>query len=110
MPDSTNSPKQPAKVSELSTLISEPSGQIKSLMEQLSKINSLNKLLSHKLNVKLSQHYRVVNLQNNNLIIAADSPAWANKLRFQTPELLSSFRQSGYLGLSKIEIIVVPKS
>lgn len=96
-------------INELNSLISEPSGQIKSLLDQLSKINSLNRLLGHKLNVKLSQHCRVANLRNNTLVIAADSPAWSNKIRSQTPELLASFRQSGYFGLANIEIIVQPK-
>ncbi|TQV89839.1 DUF721 domain-containing protein [Aliikangiella coralliicola] len=93
----------------LNKLISDPSGDVKSLLDQLAKIQTLNNTLQSKLNATLSKHCRVVNLRKNTLVIATDSAAWANKIRFQTPDLLSFFRESGYFGLASIEVIVQPR-
>ncbi|WP_196137171.1 DUF721 domain-containing protein [Aliikangiella sp. G2MR2-5] len=93
----------------LNNLISEPSDQIKSLLDQLAKIQTLNNTLQSKLNATLSKHCRVVNIRKSTLVIAVDSAAWANKLRFQLPELIDHFRQSGYFGLANIEVIVQPR-
>jgi len=93
----------------LNELVSEPSGDIKALLDQLAKIQMLNNTLQSKLNATLSKHCRIVNLRKNTLVIAVDSPVWANKLRFQLADLLSFFRGSGYLGLANIEVIVQPR-
>lgn len=92
----------------LETLISEPTGDVKALLDRLAKIQKLNNTLHSKLNATLSKHCRVINLRKNTLIIAVDSPAWANKLRFQTTDLLSFFRKSGYFGMTNIEVITQP--
>lgn len=93
----------------LNKLISTPSGEIKSLLDQLAKIQTLNNTLQSKLNATLSKRCRVANLRKNTLVIAVDSAAWANKLRFQLPDLLTEFRNEGYFGLANIEIIVQPR-
>ncbi|MET1254046.1 DciA family protein [Aliikangiella maris] len=90
-------------------LISTPSGEIKPLLDKLAKIKTLNNTLEHKLNATLKKHCRVVNIRQNTLVIAASSPAWANKLRFQVTDLLEYFRKNGYFGLANIEVIVQPK-
>ncbi|MDH5433484.1 MAG: DciA family protein [Gammaproteobacteria bacterium] len=94
---------------QIDSLIAEPSGDIKSLLDRLDKIHILNNTLQCKLNATLSKHCRVVNVRQNILVIAADSAAWATKLRYQVTDLLSFFRQSGYVGLGNIEIIIKPK-
>ena len=89
-------------------LISDPNGEVKALLDQLAKIHTLNNTLHSKLNATLSKHCRVINLRKNTLVIAVSSPSWANKIRFQLPDLLSHFRENGYLGLVSIEVIVQP--
>jgi len=91
------------------TLISQPSGDVKVLLDQLAKIQTLNNTLQSNLNATLSKHCRVINLRKSTLVIAVDGPVWANKIRFELPELLSNFRNSGYLGLANIEVIVQPR-
>ncbi len=92
----------------LNTLISEPSGEIKSLLDQLSKINNLNKLLAKLLSQQSAKHCRVINLRQNILVIATDSALWFNKIRFQIPDLIEKIRKSGYVNIINIEIIVKP--
>ncbi|WP_444997579.1 DciA family protein [Aliikangiella sp. IMCC44359] len=93
----------------INNLISDPKDEIKSLLDRLAKIQALNNTLEAKLNATLSKHCRVINLRKNTLVIAASSPAWANKLRFQLTDLLAYFRESGYFGLANIEVIVQPR-
>lgn len=90
-------------------LINKPQGDIKALMDQLTKIKTINNSLHQTINPLLSQHCRVVNIRKSTLVIAVDSPTWANKLRFQLPELISYFRQNGFIGLGSIELIVQPR-
>jgi hypothetical protein len=92
----------------LNSLISEPSGEVKSLLDQLSKINQLNQLVTGLLNKSLAKHCRVINLRQNILVIATDSPLWLNKIRFQLPDLIEEIRNQGYVGLVNIEVIVKP--
>ncbi len=93
----------------INKLINQPQGDIKALMDQLTKIRTINNNLHQTINPLLSQHCRVVNIRKNTLVIAADSPAWANKLRFQIPDLISYFRQNGFISLANIDLIVQPK-
>ncbi|MGX5174680.1 DciA family protein [Aliikangiella sp. IMCC44653] len=93
----------------INNLVSAPNGEVKNLLDKLAKIQTLNNTLQSKLNATLSKHCRVINLRKSTLVIACNSSIWANKLRFQTNELLSAFRQEGYLGLANIEVIVQPR-
>ncbi len=90
-------------------LISAPNGDVKGLLDQLAKIQALNNTLHDKLNATLSKHCRVINLRKSTLVIAVDTPAWANKLRFQLTDILSAFREKGFIGLANIEVIVQPR-
>ena len=90
-------------------LINQPQGDIKALMDQLTKIKTINNSLHQTIDPLLSQHCRVVNIRKTILVIAVDSPVWANKLRFQLPDLISHFRQNGFISLANIELIVQPR-
>lgn len=93
----------------LNKLIDTPSGDVKALLDRLAKIQALNNTLQDKLSATFLKHCRVVNLRKSTLVIAVDSPVWANKLRFKLNDLLNDFRESGYYGLASIEVIVQPR-
>jgi len=92
----------------VNSLLNQPKGDIKALMDQLTKIRTINNSLHRQINPLLSQYCRVVNIRKSTLVLAVDSPVWANKLRFQLPELLSYFRSNGFISLANIDIIVQP--
>lgn len=92
----------------LNDLISDPNGDVKALLDRLAKIEALNNTLIEQLPATLKKHYRVVNIRKNTLVIAANSPVWANKIRFQLPDLLVQFRDKGYFSVANIEVIVQP--
>jgi len=100
------SKKKPRKINQLLT---QPSGEVQVLMDQLAKIKTINSSLGQHISPPLSDHCRAVNIRKNALILAVDSPIWANKLRFQLPELLTFFRNNGFIGLANIEIIIQPQ-
>ncbi len=93
----------------INSLLNQPQGDVRALMDQLTKIETINNSLQLYINPPLSQHCRAVNIRKNTLILAVDSSIWANKLRFQLPELLTSFRSNGFISLANIDIIVQPK-
>ncbi len=93
----------------INNLLTQPKGDIRSLLDQLTKIKTLNNSLQQHINPIYSQHCKAVNLRKGTLVIAVDSPIWKNKLRFQLPDLLSDLRASGFLSLANIELIVTPK-
>jgi len=90
-------------------IIEQAHDELRGLLDQLNKIQTLNNTLQAKLNATLANHVRVVNLRNSTLVLAVDSPAWTHKVRFMLPELLSYFRQNGYPGLANIDLIVSPR-
>lgn len=93
----------------ISHLLNNPKGEVQALLDQLSRIEAINQSLPKLLGSGLSQHCHVINLRKNILVLAVDSPAWANKLRFQLPTLLDQFREQGFINLVNIEMIIQPK-
>jgi len=56
---------------------------------------ALDKMLREEIPAPLNDHCRTLNVSGTTLILAADSPAWAARLRFHTPQLvkiLSSYQ------------------
>ncbi len=99
------SKKRPQTVNKL---LNQPEGDIKSLLDQLTKIKTLNHSLQQHLNPTLLPHCKVVNIRKGTLVIAVDSSIWANKLRFQLPDLISHFRNNGFISLANIDVIIKP--
>jgi len=97
------------KPREINQLLTQPTGDIQALMDQLAKIKAINSILQKQISPPLSNHCRAVNIRKNALILSVDNPVWANKLRFQLPELLTFFRNNGFIGLVNIEVIVQPQ-
>ncbi|MDQ7048566.1 MAG: DUF721 domain-containing protein [Enterobacterales bacterium] len=93
----------------ISHLLNHPKGDVQALLDQLKRIEAINQCLPNLLGSALSQHCRISNIRKNILVLAVDSPAWANKLRFKLPQLLDQFRQQGFINLVNIEMIIQPK-
>jgi len=93
----------------VNTILTQPKGDIRALMDQLNKIRTINDSLQQCINPAYSEHCKAVNLRKGTLVIAVDSPAWKNKLRFQLPDLLNELRANGFLSLANIELVVNPK-
>ena len=61
------------------------------LMAQARLLTELDNQLQTLLAPPLQQHCRVLALREQVLVLAADSPVWAARLRFHAPQLLRQF-------------------
>ena len=93
----------------MDSLLQQPEGDVKALMDRLARIQTVNRDLKSYFNPTIAPHCRAVNIRKSTLVVAVDSPAWANKVRFQLSELLSHLRKNGFVSLANIELIVQPK-
>lgn len=92
----------------IENILTQPKGDVRALMDQLNKIQTINNSLQQHVNPVLSQHCRAINMKKGTLVLAVDSPIWVNKLRFQIPELLDELRKKGFASLANIELLVKP--
>ena len=69
----------------------------------------LEKRISGYLDPKLASHTRVANARDGILVLQADSPAWAARLRQQVPTLITRLRETGETGpVEQIRVTVRP--
>lgn len=66
--------------------------------------------LKRLLETPLNDHCQVLALRNQVLILAADSPVWAARLRFHIPRLVKQFSRLQTVPLSTIRVRVCPAS
>lgn len=55
-------------------------------------------------------HCRVANVRNHTLVLLADSPAWAARLRFHAPTILRKLELDHKLSLRRVQIRVDPEA
>ena len=62
------------------------------LVQHSGRLNELQRKLVDHLGPPLDQHCRIANYADTTLTLHTDSPAWAAKLRFVTPDILNYMR------------------
>lgn len=87
--------------------ILDTSQKLKFVVQQAKLLGKLNKAILAVLPSDLAAYCQVVNLQQNTLIIAAESAAWATTLRYQCPALLTALRDVAP-GIANIKVTVQP--
>lgn len=78
--------------------------RLQSVWRQAQQLAQLNTLVSSYLGSQLSQHCTIAGIKGEQLIVYADSPAWATRLRYQSTDLITTFKQ--HPELSRITQIV----
>jgi hypothetical protein len=73
---------QPLKINKLLG-----SGILASLLARSRELRRLDILLAELLPAPLNAHCRILSIRNSILVLAADSPVWAARLRFHAPQL-----------------------
>ena len=82
---------------------------LRQLMQRCEQLRALQRQLHQCLDLNLMGHCRLVNLQGQSLILAVPSPAWATRMRYQLPTLLSCLQaQQGMRHIKEIQIRVHP--
>jgi hypothetical protein len=82
--------------------------QYSRLVSQARVLMSLEKTLQELLPEPLKAHCRLLAIRENTLVLAADSPVWAARLRFHVPQLVKQFNRSQTVKLRTIQIRVRP--
>ncbi len=74
---------QPLKINKLPG-----TGRLSELLARSRDLRKMDILLTELLPAPLNAHCRILNIRNTVLVLAADSPVWAARLRFQAPQLV----------------------
>ena len=69
--------------------------QLKQLKDQTDRLRALDDQLKCHVQEPISQHMTLATIRDGCLVIQADSPTWAARLRFKTPEILASLADDG---------------
>jgi len=77
-----------------------------SVTEHALILQQLNGILQKILPEPLAQHCQVANIRSKTLVLAASSPSWSSRLRFQTPGILKALQQNYDLPVQNIRILV----
>lgn len=89
--------------------LSDSSSKLGQLIQHGNRLRELESQLTAHLGAPLNQHCRIANYANNTLTLHTDSPGWAAKLRFITPDILNFMRNKCHLSEIKtvrIRIII----
>jgi hypothetical protein len=79
------------------------------LLQHGARLQQLTTLVQTLLPAPCGQHCRVANLRDRVLALAADTPAWAARLRFHAPRLRRDLEQQATLRIDEIRVLVVPQ-
>ncbi len=84
-------------------------GKLQSLLERALYFEALSHILHEVLDPALAQHITLANLRGDTAVVAADTPAWLTKIRYQAPAILQQLKQQPGLGaINKVQFKVLP--
>lgn len=81
--------KQPGNLS-VRDALNAPDSELSRLTASVNKIQSFDRLLDSALDGTLRTHLRVANVRDDQLVLIADSPAWATRARLALPRILET--------------------
>jgi hypothetical protein len=99
-----NSPKP------LYKLLTGEKSQVADLVTTARKLRRLNHFLASVLDQPLTNHCQIARFEGDLLVLNADSPVWASRLRYYIPTLLTQLKQNipDLQGLKTIKITTTP--
>ena len=91
------------------TLLRADTSTLGRLMQHIDFLKGLEQKLGSFLGSTLNKHCNIANYANNTLILHADTPSWASKIRFNTPQILHFLqKECNLVSLKTIRIKVMP--
>ena len=92
-------------------LLADGGGTLRRLLGHAERLQRASQVLHAHLNAPLAQHCQVANIKDGVVVVHADSPAWAAKLRFHVAGMLGQFNKVQSFGTVRaIRIKVSPLS
>ena len=93
------------------TLLNADSGILRKLIQHIDLLKEIEQKLASFLGHPLSEHYIIANYANDTLVLYADTPSWASRIRYNTPQIMLFLQNEYGLGsLKTIRIKVTPSS
>jgi hypothetical protein len=89
-------------------LLGEPGSHLARLVSRAGRLAALDRDLRARLPRPLADHCQVANLRENSIILHADSPVWAARLRYQRAMLLEALAALGLPQVREVAIRVRP--
>ncbi|MDX1697493.1 MAG: DUF721 domain-containing protein [Thiohalobacterales bacterium] len=84
------------------------SGSLSPLLARARALTELDQRLQDLLPPALRPHCHVLSLHDRALILAADSPVWAARLRFHAPKLAKALSRGRAVSFSTVRVRVIP--
>jgi hypothetical protein len=78
------------------------------LLTRARELMALDKLLHELIPVPLNEHCNTLTISGTTLVLAADSPVWAARLRFHTPGLVKQLASYQPVNIRTVRIRVKP--
>jgi len=106
-----SSTKTPNEVKRIATLLQSRGGRLQPLLDRARLLQELNTNLREALGAPLGSHITLCDVHGELALLAADSPVWLTRLRYQAPAVLHALRQQpGLAGLRRVQFKVWPAS
>lgn len=83
-------------------------GSIAPLLARARALSELDQRLQDLLPPTLRPHCHVLSMHDQALILAADSPVWAARLRFHAPKLAKALSRGQAVSIRNVRIRVIP--
>ncbi|MEE9343388.1 MAG: DUF721 domain-containing protein, partial [Gammaproteobacteria bacterium] len=74
------------------------------LIAHTRKLNRIKACLTEILPEPVNSHFDILNVRDGVLILMTDSPAWATRIRFLEPQLISSLAEKRMLKVRQIQV------
>jgi hypothetical protein len=87
-------------------LLESRSGRLSPLLERVRLLQRAEHLLRETLGVDLGAHCRAGGLTGGRLVLLADSPVWATRIRYAVPALLERLEGEGDIPVREIQVRV----
>ena len=80
------------------------------ILERARKLARFEQAVLRLLPADLGAHCRVLNLKNETLVLSTTTPAWAGRLRFAVPELLTQLKRQHHMEIRQVELKIHPEA
>ena len=82
--------------------------QVSRLLASASVIEKLDAIVHELIPSPLKEHCRILSVRGETLVLAADSPVWAARLRFHAPKLVKQLAKIQTVKLRTVRVRVRP--
>lgn len=96
----------PSSRQSIRDLFTGDSGSLSEVVRHATRLRRLDRAFRKLLPGPAQAHCRVANLRGDTLVVAADSPVWASRIRYESRQILREMAVSCGVTASRIQILV----